>query len=174
MCTTGTSASMVPTSSQAATSNENTWKKNSAPWPTSRINAYAAANDATRYMLSRSRWPPSSEPVACIAALAGPSSTVTTAYAVGSPRSRGSTSPSSQGLPARQATARPATTKPRLDRLFAGWTQSPKGPSTSWGTSQKTSPRPTSAPSQSPATASTSRPTEATATVAVTTIGVND
>ena len=122
MCTTGTSASIVPTSSQAATIIRKTWKKNTDPWPTSRIRAYAAANDAIRYMLSRSRWPPSAEPVACIAALAGPSSTVTTAYAVGRPRSRGSTSPSSRGCVARHATARPATTNPRFERLLAGWT----------------------------------------------------
>ena len=31
MCTTGTSASIVPTSSHAATISRNTWKKNTGP-----------------------------------------------------------------------------------------------------------------------------------------------
>ena len=80
--------------------------------------AYLLGRDTKEMLIGESA--PAPVRTAILAALAGPSSTVTTAYAVGSPRSRGSTSPRSHGRPACHATASPAPTKPRLDRLLAG------------------------------------------------------
>ena len=77
--TTGTGSGQRPTSSQAATQAAYAPMKAGVPRRSQRAHAHDAANPATRYMLSMSRWPPHSLWVACMAADAGPSSTTTQA-----------------------------------------------------------------------------------------------
>jgi hypothetical protein len=107
-------------------------------------------------MLSMSRWPPHSLWVACIAAEPGPSSTTTHAKNVATVRD---ITASAASRPAWRATRRPATTKPALEKVFAGWRTRP-----SRAASQKFAPRPTSGPSQAWAIARTRRRIEPVAT----------
>ena len=115
-----------------------------------RATAYARAKLLSRNMLLRSRIPPSSLWVACIAALPGPRVTTISAYAVASPTPRPDRDDRARRRRASPATASPAKTNPRLLSVLAGWRKK-----ASRACSQNSIPRAASGPNHPYATAST-------------------
>src|SRR4051812_28715158 len=118
-------------------------------------------------MLSMSSAPPSADWVACMAALAGPRRTTRQAMAVGSPRWADRVARTFSRAPACQAMSSPAATNPMLLNVLAGCRTNQ-----SRGASQKFAPRPMSGPSQPRPIATASRPTDTTAVVPATMIGL--